>query len=165
MAGYCLYSNSTILVMSTKNKLNMYQLNNNNQFELIIEDHRIPVIGSTYGINESNRTNWDPKVQKYVDKLVIHKKTQRWVGSLVADAHRTIMSGGVFMYPNDSKYINGKIRLLYEALPMAFIFENSTGYSSNGNKSILDLEITDNIHQKIPIFLFSKSEYELFTLV
>ena len=165
MAGYCLYSSCTKLILCVENTMNIYQLNQNKQFTIIKENYKIPVIGNTYAINHANEHKWcDDIVSDYIKKMILHKKTQRWVGSLVADAHRVIMSGGVFIYPSDNKNKNGKIRLLYEAYPMAYIFKCGGGFSSNGNESILDLKFPEDIHQKIPIFLFSKTEYELFQL-
>ena len=165
MAGYCLYSSCTKLILCMENRMNIYQLNQNRQFTIIKENYKIPVIGDSYAINQANQSKWcDKIVSDYIQKMILHKKTQRWVGSLVADAHRVIMSGGVFIYPCDNKNKNGKIRLLYEAYPMAYIFKSGGGFSSDGNVSILDLKFPENIHQKIPIFLFSKTEYELFQL-
>lgn len=165
MAGYCLYSSCTKLILCLENKMNIYQLNSKGDFTLVRDNHKIPVIGSSYAINQANQKKWcSDRISEYVQKMILHKKTQRWVGSLVADAHRIIMSGGVFMYPSDSKNKNGKIRLLYEAYPMAYIFKCGGGFSSDGDNCILDLKFPDNIHQKIPIFLFSKTEYELYQL-
>jgi fructose-1,6-bisphosphatase I len=84
------------------------------------------------------------------------------VGSLVADAHRTLIKGGFFAYPGNSKDVNGKIRLLYEAYPFAHIFHNAGGFSSNGVSSILDVSFPNKVHQKTPIVLCSKYEHELF---
>ena len=167
MSGYCLYGNSTIFVLSFNNTTNIYILDKYHKFNIIKNSFTMPKIGNSYAVNESNKDKWvDPKIIRIIDKMINHNKTQRWVGSLVADAHRVLVTGGLFMYPSDTKNKNGKIRLLYEAFPMAYIFYSCGGYSSDGKDSILDLEINleKNIHQKIPIYLFSKSEYELFQL-
>jgi fructose-1,6-bisphosphatase I len=164
MAGYCLYGNSTTLTLCLNNRMNHYILNQNNKFKLINEDYKIPLEGTTYGINESNRNKWsDKNISKLVENFIELGKTQRWVGSLVADAHRVIMTGGSFSYPSDKKNINGKIRLVYEAFPMAYVFYCGGGYSSNGTKSILDLSFPkDDLHKQLPLHLFSKNEFELF---
>lgn len=166
MAGYCLYSSNTTLVLGMNNMVNLYQLNNFSNFELIKENYKMPIIGDSYAINESSREIWiDDKVAKFIEKMKVHKKTQRWVGSLVADANRILYSGGTFIYPSNSKNPNGKIRLLYEAYPMAYIFNLSGGHATNGENNILDIPYPKNIHQKVPIYLFSKTEYELYGLL
>lgn len=165
MAGYCLYSSNTTLVLALNNMVNLYQLNELGNFKLIKEDYKMPIIGDSYAINESSRELWnDLKVVDFVEKMKLHKKTQRWVGSLVADANRILYSGGTFIYPSNSKNPNGKIRLLYEAYPMAYIFDICGGYATNGENNILDISYPQNIHQKVPIYLFSKTEYEIYGL-
>ena len=132
-AGYCLYGGSTQMIIANQKNVNMYQLINNH-FKLIKENLKIRNIGSIYSINESNKYIWnDERYLKLVNNLIRKNYSTRWVGSLVADAHRTLLKGGIFTYPSNNVNPEGKIRLLYEAYPFAYIFEKANGYSSNGN--------------------------------
>ena len=165
IAGYCLYGGSTQLVIADTS-VNIYQLNQNtNEFNLLFQDWKIPKKGNIYSINESNKYIIDKKYNIITDKLIDQKYSARWVGSLVADAHRTLIKGGFFTYPENSKNKDGKIRLLYEAYPFAFIFKIANGFSSNGNINLLDVEFPNNIHQKTPIILSSKYEFDLFNSI
>lgn len=161
MAGYCLYGSSTQLVIADS-EVNIYQLDNNNNFNLIFKNWKIPEKGDLYAINESNKYLMDDKYLKFIDKLINLNYSTRWVASLVADAHRTLMKGGFFSYPENSKNKNGKIRLLYEAYPIAYIFEIAGGKSSNGKNCLLNIPFPQNIHQKTPIILSSIYEFEIF---
>lgn len=161
-AGYCLYGGSTQLVIADEEKVNMYQLINN-KFQSIKDNLKIRNMGSIYSINEANKYIWnDYRYEKLVDNLIQKNYTTRWVGSLVADAHRTILKGGFFSYPSNKRYPEGRIRLLYEAYPFAFIFEKVGGYSSNGKINLLDVDFPNNIHQKTTIVLSSKFEFDIF---
>jgi fructose-1,6-bisphosphatase I len=161
-AGYCLYGGSTQLIIAKEEGVNMYQLINN-QFDLIKENLKIRVIGSIYSINESNSEIWlDSRYKKIIESLINKNYTARWVGSLVADAHRTLLKGGFFSYPENKFLPKGKIRLLYEAYPFAFIFEKARGYASNGKINLLDVEFPKDIHQKTSIILSSKFEFDMF---
>lgn len=161
-AGYCLYGGSTQLIIANQEKVNMYQLINN-QFQSINDNLKIRNMGSIYAINEANKYIWDDyRYEKLVDNLIEKNYTTRWVGSLVADAHRTIIKGGFFSYPSNKRYPEGRIRLLYEAYPFAFIFEKVGGYSSNGKINLLDVDFPNNIHQKTTIILSSKFEFDIF---
>jgi len=160
-AGYCLYGGSTQLIIAD-NVVKMYQLNNNT-FELINDNIRIKEKGNIYSINESNKNIWlDKRFSSITDKFINESYTSRWVGSLVADAHRTILKGGFFAYPCNKLNKKGKIRLLYEAMPFAYIFEIAGGYSSNGEISILDIDYPIDCHEKTSIILASKYEMEIF---
>jgi len=162
MAGYAIYGFNTLLVTTTDNGLDIYLLNNN-RFEKISEGYRMPITGNIYAINESNKYRWlDNRIQKYVDLLINDKKTVRWIGCMVTDVHRTLIKGGLFAYPLDSKSPNGRLRLIYEAYPMAYIFQCAGGYSSNENKNILDIKFPEDIHSRTSVMLFSKKEYEQF---
>ena len=162
MAGYAIYGFNTLLVTTTDNGLDIYLLNNN-RFEKISEGYRMPISGNIYAINESNKYRWlDNRIQKYVDLLINDKKTVRWIGCMVTDVHRTLIKGGLFAYPLDSKSPNGRLRLIYEAYPMAYIFQCAGGYSSNENKNILDIKFPEDIHSRTSVMLFSKKEYEQF---
>jgi fructose-1,6-bisphosphatase I len=161
-AGYCLYGGCTQLIIADDEKVKMYQLINN-QFKLITDYLKIRNMGSIYSINEANKYIWDDyRYEKLVDNLIEKNYTTRWVGSLVADAHRTIIKGGFFSYPSNKRYPEGRIRLLYEAYPFAYIFEKANGYSSNGKINILDVDFPSNIHQKTTIILSSKFEFDIF---
>lgn len=173
LAGYCLYGGSTQLIIADK-QVNMYQLkknsniNNEEKFILISESMKVPFKGSYYAINESNKYIWHDKRNGIIsDKLIKEGYSARWVASLVADAHRTIIKGGFFSYPSNNKNINGKIRLLYEAYPFAYIFKIAGGKSLNGkgNTPILDVPFPENCHQKTPIILSSPYEMNLFLLI
>jgi len=162
MAGYAIYGFNTLLVTTTDNGLDIYLLNNN-RFEKISEGYRMPITGNIYAINESNKYRWlDNRIQKYVDLLINDKKTVRWIGCMVTDVHRTLIKGGLFAYPLDSKSPKGRLRLIYEAYPMAYIFQCAGGYSSNENKNILDIKFPEDIHSRTSVMLFSKKEYEQF---
>ena len=157
-SGYSLYSTSTQLVLAYNNKVDLYILEKKDGFKLIKNNIKIPKIGSSYAINEGNKYKWiDSKINKFIDNLIGQKKTQRWVGSMVADINRILINGGVFMYPGDEKSPNGKIRLLYEAYPMAYIFKCAKGYSN-----ILDMPFPENYHKKVPVLLFGENEYNLY---
>lgn len=162
-AGYCLYGGSTTLILSIKDTTNIYLLNKESKFTILVADYKMPIKGPSYAINESSRSLWiSDIIPKYINILIGENKTQRWVGSLVADAHRIITSGGVFMYPGNKNSPFGKIRLVYEAYPMAFVFKCCGGFSSNVTKCMLDLPFPNNLHQKVPILLFGKTEKELY---
>jgi fructose-1,6-bisphosphatase I len=132
-------------------------------FYLLKDRLKIKEKGATYSLNESNKKAWtDSRFNKIIDLFIEQKYGARWVGSLVADAHRTLIKGGFFAYPGNRKDPEGKIRLLYEAYPFAHIFHTAGGFSSDGVKSILDVPFPDKIHQKTPIVLCGKYEHDLF---
>ena len=165
LAGYCLYGGSTQCIVANNETCSMYQLSvRENKFKCVNNNVLIPNKGNIYSINESNKYDWiDPRYYKVVNSFIGDKYTTRWVGSLVADAHRTILKGGFFAYPGNIKNLAGKIRLLYEAYPFAFIFEKAGGVSSDGETRLLDVPFpSEKIHQKTPIILSGKSEFERF---
>lgn len=166
MAGYCLYGGSTQLVIAYKKSVNMYSLVNK-KFILIKENLKIKNQGKIYSINNSFKNNFlDKNINNKINHFINLNYSSRYVGSLVSDAHRTIIKGGIFLYPVNSKNLNGKIRLIYEGFPIAFIIELAGGKSSNcniSNKSLLDLEFpNNNIHQKSGILLSSPFEFNIF---
>ena len=163
-SGYCLYGGATQYMMAYEDKLSFYQYSNISQeFYLLNDNLRIKTKGALYSLNESNRNMWlDTRFEKIINKFIEEKYSARWVGSLVADAHRTIIKGGFFSYPGNTKDKNGKIRLLYEAYPFAYIFHVGGGFSSNGEKNILDIPFPEKIHQKTSIILCGKYENEIF---
>ena len=163
MAGYCLYGGSTQLIVAT-DVVNIYQLDTD--FKIINENWTIPNKGTFYSINESNKHIWlDNRNNKFINNLITQKYSARWVGSLVADGHRTLIKGGFFSYPANDNNIDGKIRLLYEAYPFAYIFKVAGGFSlhEKENISLLDINYPINCHQKTPIILSSKYEFTIFT--
>ena len=163
-AGYCLYGGSTQFIIAHKStsKISMYTLRHNN-FVLLNNNLRIPSKGNIYAINESNKGRWlDPRYQQAVDTFIADGKTQRWVASLVADAHRTLIKGGFFSYPPDKKNTSGRIRLLYEAYPFAFIFAIAGGCASTGQGELLDVAYPEFPHQKTGIILSSPTEFNQF---
>jgi fructose-1,6-bisphosphatase I len=137
------------------------------EFFLSHENIRIPEKGKTYSINEGNYALWTPEVQRWnawikeEDKASGRPYGQRYVGSLVADAHRTLLKGGIFAYPSDRKSGGGKLRLLYEANPYAFIFEAAGGKATTGTERILDI-VPTKLHQRVPLVLGSPRDVDIF---
>ena len=164
MSGYCLYGGATQYVLSYNNKLSFYQYSaQDKSFYLLNDNLKMKEKGAIYSLNESNKKAWtDARFNQLIDSFIEQKYGARWVGSLVADAHRTLIKGGFFAYPGNRKDTEGKIRLLYEAYPFAHIFHNAGGFSSNGVCSILDVPFPAKIHQKTPIVLCGKYEHDLF---
>jgi fructose-1,6-bisphosphatase I len=167
-AGYVIYGSSTVLVYSTGDGVHGFTLDPAvGEFFLSHENIRIPARGKSYSVNEGNTHLWSPQVRAWVDHLKAPRATSpdakpeaasaRYVGSLVADVHRTLLKGGVFAYPVDSKSPKGKLRLLYEAAPMAFICEAAGGAASDGSRRILDLEPTE-LHQRTPLYLGGRDD-------
>lgn len=159
-AGYCLYGPCTNLVRTEGEKVKMYQLNQSDEFKFISELSLKDKESKIYSINESNSYRFmNHSLQKILMDYKIKKYNLRWVGSMVADCHRTLVQGGIFMYPAITSHTSGKLRLAYESMPMAKIFETCGGESWDGSKSILENKIyLENIHQKIPTYLGTKME-------
>lgn len=161
-AGYILYSSSTMFVYTTGHGVHGFTLDPNvGEFILSHENIRIPEKGKIYSINEGNSKHWLPGTSLYVEKLKNDEKnyTARYVGSLVADFHRNLLKGGIFLYPADKKSTNGKLRLLYEANPLSFIVEQAGGKSSTGDKRVLDV-VPESLHQRTPLIIGSKKDVE-----
>ena len=166
-AGYALYGPSTMLVFTTGNGVNGFTLDPGvGEFILTHADLRIPVETQEFAINASNRRFWEPPVERYIAECLKGVEgprgknfNMRWVASMVAEVHRILVRGGVFMYPKDAREPGkaGKLRLLYEANPMSFIVEQAGGASSTGHERILDIRPT-TLHQRVPVILGSKSE-------
>ncbi|MBK8171749.1 MAG: class 1 fructose-bisphosphatase [Sandaracinaceae bacterium] len=163
-AGYIMYGSSVMFVYTTGDGVHGFTLDPSiGEFLLSHEDIRIPQRGNTYSINEGNRMHWEEGIAKWVDWVrapdaeKVHPYGHRYVGTLVADFHRTLLKGGVFVYPADKKNRTGKLRLLYEAAPMAFIAEAAGGAASSGKERILDIEPTE-LHQRVPLFIGSKDD-------
>lgn len=164
-AGYSLYGGSTQLVVCKYGKVDIYSLDMlSHKWALIFTNYKMKDQGNIYSINESYKTIYDNKYNEYINSLIDEKYNMRWVGSLVADFHRTLIKGGVILYPANKKNKKGKIRLVYEAYPLAYIMEKAEGMSYDGyTNSILNIPFPKNIHQRTPIFF--GSEYEIFKLM
>ncbi|MHB8765734.1 MAG: class 1 fructose-bisphosphatase [Deferrisomatales bacterium] len=166
-AGYVVYGSSTMLVMSTGNGVHGFTLDPSvGEFLLSHPDIRVPASGRIYSVNEGNYPYWSEGVRRYVDYLKEKDKATgrpyaaRYIGSMVADVHRTLLKGGIFMYPadqKDPKKPGGKLRLLYECSPMAFLVEQAGGLATTGRGSVLAIEPTD-LHQRAPFFAGSADE-------
>jgi len=158
-AGYVLYGSSTMLVYSTGQGVHGFTYDPTiGEFLLSHPNIRTPPVGKYYSVNESNFPRWSLPVQAVVRRWKGadggESKNCRYIGSLVADFHRNLMAGGVFAYPADKRAPNGKLRLLYECAPLAFICEHAGGYASDGRRGILDIE-PDELHQRSPLFIGS----------
>jgi fructose-1,6-bisphosphatase I len=157
-AGYVLYGPSVVLVYSSSHGVHAFTLDPGiGEFLLSSTNLRIPQKGYIYSANEGNYNLWDDKIKAYIDHI---KKSDtnyslRYIGSLVADFHRTLMYGGIFLYPGDKKNPNGKLRLQYELNPLAFLIEQAGGSAIAGNESIKEVAPTE-LHQKSPVFMGSK---------
>lgn len=171
-AGYALYGPNTLLVLTIGQGVHCFTLDREvGSFVLTQENLSIPEDTKEFAINMSNQRFWEAPVQRYVDELLQGKEgvrgkdfNMRWVASMVADVHRILTRGGLFMYPLDSKTVEkgGKLRLLYEANPMSLIVEQAGGAATTGRQRILDLQPTQ-LHQRVPVVLGSKNEVERVT--
>ena len=160
-AGYATYGSSTILLVSLGSGVAEFTLDTErHEFVLTDADAKMPQRGKIYSVNEGNAARWDASLVEYLarlkgeDNFLTKPFSARYVGSLVADFHRTLKKGGVFMYPADRKNTRGKLRLLYECIPMAFIAEQAGGAASDGSQPILDL-LPTAIHERCPLFVGS----------
>ncbi|MBC8283543.1 MAG: class 1 fructose-bisphosphatase [Nitrospinae bacterium] len=166
-AGYIVYGSSTIFVYTSGQGVHGFTLDPSlGEFFLSHPDLKIPEQGSTYSANEGNWGIWDESQKNIVSYLKEdHPKSGRpyklrYIGSLVADFHRTLLKGGLFMYPKDSKSPKGKLRFSFEAAPLAFIVENAGGKASTGEQRILDIK-PKGIHDRLPLFIGSKKDVEM----
>ena len=171
-AGYAVYGPQTMLVLTTGNGVHCFTLDREmGSWVLTQSDMQIPAATKEFAINMSNKRHWHPPVQRYVDELLAGETgprgkdfNMRWIASMVADVHRILNRGGVFMYPADLRdpASPGKLRLMYEANPMAMIVEQAGGAATDGKGRILDIPPT-KLHQRVPVFLGSKEEVEVVT--
>jgi fructose-1,6-bisphosphatase I len=157
-AGYVVYGSSTMLVYTTGAGVHGFTLDPSiGEFVLSHPDIQIPdPPARVYSINEAYAGRWPEGMHRVVDGFRAESFSARYIGSLVADAHRTLLQGGIFMYPADAKSPHGKLRLLYEAAPMAYIFQQAGGCASNGEQDILEVE-PESLHQRTPLFLGSSA--------
>jgi len=159
-AGYVLYGTSTMLVYTTGHGVNGFTLNPAlGTFYLSHPNLKFPKSGNIYSINEGNYVHFPEGIKKYIkycqENIDDRPYTSRYIGSLVSDFHRNLIKGGIYLYPPTSKHANGKLRLLYECNPIAFIAEQAGGSASNGEKRILEIE-PSQLHQKTPFYCGNK---------
>ncbi|MDY7546940.1 class 1 fructose-bisphosphatase [Glaciimonas sp. CA11.2] len=171
-AGYAVYGPQTMLVLTTGNGVHCFTLDREmGAWVLTQRDIQIPTETKEFAINASNTRHWFPPVTRYVNEMLegsagpLKKDfNMRWVASMVADVHRILSRGGIFMYPADSRDpdMPGKLRLMYEANPMAMLVEQAGGVATDGKQAILDI-VPHKLHQRVPVFLGSKTEVERVT--
>jgi fructose-1,6-bisphosphatase I len=171
-AGYCVYGPQTTLVLTVGDGVAVFTLDREQgSFVLTAEDLRIPADTKEFAVNMSNLRHWDAPVKRYIDECLQGKEgprgkdfNMRWVGSMVADVHRIMTRGGVFMYPWDRREPNkpGKLRLMYEANPMAWLIEQAGGAATDGRQRILAIQPTQ-LHERVSVVLGSKNEVDRVT--
>lgn len=166
-AGYILYGSSMMFVYCTGHGVHGFTLDPSvGEFLLSHENIRIPERGSIYSVNEGNTCRWEPGMRRYVeylkeeDKATRRPYSSRYVGSLVADFHRTLLYGGIYCYPADTKNPSGKLRLTYECNPLGYLVEHAGGAASNGHQRILEIQ-PESLHQRTPLFIGSREEVKL----
>jgi fructose-1,6-bisphosphatase I len=170
-AGYCIYGSSTMLVYTTGRGVHGFTLDPSvGEFLLSHENIRIPSAGKVYSINEGNALSWAPGTKAFMhhlketDAATRRPYSLRYVGSLIADVHRTLLQGGIFLYPEDTRdpdHPRSKLRLMYEANPMAFLTEQAGGIATTGTQRILQVK-PDGLHYKVPLVLGSPYEVQLY---
>jgi fructose-1,6-bisphosphatase I len=163
-AGYFIYGSSTMMVYTTGHGVNGFTLDPSlGEFLLSHENIRIPKRGKIYSINEGNIHQWDAGTRRYVEHVKADQKSDgrpyslRYIGSLVADFHRNLLKGGIFLYPGPK----GKLRLLYEAAPLAMVVEQAGGNGSTGKQRILDI-VPESLHQRVPLIIGSTEDVRLY---
>jgi len=171
-AGYCIYGPQTTLVLTVGDGVAMFTLDREQgSFILIEENVKIPEDTKEFAINMSNMRHWDEPMKRYIDECLAGEDgprgknfNMRWVAAMVADVHRILCRGGVFMYPWDKRepHKSGKLRLMYEANPMSWLIEQAGGAATNCRERILDIQPTE-LHQRVSVVLGSKNEVELVT--
>ena len=171
-AGYCVYGPQTILVLTVGDGVAMFTLDREQGSFVLTEDNvRIPEDTKEFAINMSNMRHWDEPVKRYIDECLQGREgprakdfNMRWIASMVADVHRILTRGGVFMYPWDKREPNkpGKLRLMYEANPMGWLVEQAGGAATNGRQRILEVQPTQ-LHERVSVILGSRNEVERVT--
>ena len=171
-AGYCVYGPQTTLVLTVGDGVAMFTLDREQgSFVLTQENVQIPPDTQEFAINMSNMRHWDEPVKRYIDECLQGKEgprgknfNMRWIASMVADVHRILTRGGIFMYPWDKREPEkaGKLRLMYEANPMSWLIEQAGGASTNGKQRIMDLQ-PSKLHERVSVVLGSKNEVERVT--
>ncbi|MBA1273801.1 class 1 fructose-bisphosphatase [Stutzerimonas azotifigens] len=171
-AGYAVYGPQTMLILTLGDGVKGFTLDRElGSFVLTHENMNVPQSTAEFAINMSNQRHWEPPVQRYVSELLAGEEgplgknyNMRWIASMVADVHRILTRGGIFMYPRDAREPDkpGKLRLMYEANPMSFIIEQAGGMATNGQQRILDVQ-PKSLHERVAVFLGSKEEVERVT--
>ena len=171
-AGYCIYGPQTMLVLTTGCGVQVFTLDRNSgRFLLTQSALRVPEDTKEFAINMSNSRHWAPPVRRYITECLLGKDgvrgkdfNMRWIASMVADVHRVLSRGGIFMYPWDKREPNrpGKLRLMYEANPMSWLVEQAGGAATNGKQPILDIQ-PSALHERVSVILGSKNEVERVT--
>ncbi len=171
-AGYCVYGPQTTLVLTVGKGVVMFTLDREQGSWVMTEDNiRIPEDTKEFAINMSNMRHWASPVKRYIDECLAGKEgprgkdfNMRWVAAMVADVHRIMSRGGIFMYPWDKREPNkpGKLRLMYEANPMSFLVEQAGGVATNGTQRIMEIQPTQ-LHERVSVVLGSKNEVDLVT--
>ena len=171
-AGYCIYGPQTVLVLTVGNGVAMFTLDREQgSWVLTEEDVQIPPDTKEFAINMSNMRHWDAPIKRYVDECLAGKEgprskdfNMRWIASMVADVHRILTRGGIFMYPWDKRepHKPGKLRLMYEANPMGWLVEQAGGAATNGRRRILDIQ-PQELHERVSVILGSRHEVERVT--
>lgn len=158
LAGYALYGSSVLLVFTWGEGVYGFTLDPDpNEFFLSHDQIETPLRGCYYSLNEGHGQNWSPGTLGYVEEMKREGRSARYVGSLVADFHRNLLKGGVFLYPADKKNTQGKLRLLYEAAPLAYIAQQARGAATNGETAILDI-VPKKIHERTPLIIGSPED-------
>ena len=169
-AGFAVYGPQTILVLTVGCGVAAFTLDRElGSFVMTQPDIKLPADTQEFAINASNARNWHPPVKRYIDECLAGKDgprgkdfNMRWVASMVADMYRILSRGGIFMYPADAKHKAGRLRLMYEANPMAMIVEQAGGAATDGHRRILDIQPTE-LHQRVGVVLGAKNEVERVT--
>lgn len=165
-SGYCMYSSSCMMVLTTGSGVQGFTLDPQiGEFVLTHPSITIPSRGKIYSVNEANEPAWDPVLRSYIASLKDGSNSSgmtyssRYIGSMVADVHRTLMYGGLFAYPADKRNANGKLRLLYECSPMSYLIEQAGGIATTGRERVLDV-IPSSVHQRVPLVLGSPEDVQ-----
>jgi fructose-1,6-bisphosphatase I len=168
-AGYCIYGPQTTLVLTAGDGVAMFTLDREQgSFVLVQENVQIPADTKEFAINMSNMRHWDAPVKRYIDECLAGKEgprgkdfNMRWIASMVADVHRILTRGGIFLYPWDKREPDkpGKLRLMYEANPMGWLVEQAGGAATNGRERILDI-VPGKLHERVSVILGSRNEVE-----
>jgi fructose-1,6-bisphosphatase I len=171
-AGYCLYGPQTILVLTVGDGVAMFTLDREQGSWVLTEEHvQIPADTKEFAVNMSNQRHWGAPVKRYIDECLAGKDgprgkdfNMRWIASMVSDVHRILIRGGIFMYPWDRREPDkpGKLRLMYEANPMAFLVEQAGGMATNGQQRIMEL-MPGKLHERVSVVLGSKNEVQRVT--
>jgi fructose-1,6-bisphosphatase I len=171
-AGYCIYGPQTTLVLTVGDGVVMFTLDREYGSWVLVADHvKIPEDTKEFAINMSNMRHWAPPVRRYIDECLAGKEgvrgkdfNMRWIASMVADVHRILTRGGIFMYPWDKREPGkpGKLRLMYEANPMSYLIEQAGGMATNGHTRIMDIQ-PRQLHERVSVVLGSKNEVQRVT--